>query len=220
MWSFASIVIGAGLVFSWWRKKDNSVRVHQHGILYSRYGSMYALRWQDISHIWQRSVRRSVNFIPVGTFHEYKIRTSDGTFVLKGDLSSIKDLGDELLRRTFEVQLGPGIEAFDRGEMLSFGPLGLSRSGIAFGSKQLSWSEVRDIRFRDGDVLIVGQGKYMSWATVAIAEVPNITLFNALSSEILKRVASAYSTLQPTSAITDYYYLTLLAWAEAAELGT
>jgi hypothetical protein len=53
-------------------------------------------------------------------------------------------------------------------------------------NKPLPWSEVREINVRNGDLLIVGQGKRRSWATASI--------FNRQRSTVLKRYAKTLAT--------------------------
>lgn len=186
-WSMAASLLGLGLIALWWRKRKNHVRVYEEGLLYRRYNALYAIRWADITQVWQRVVSRSVNFIPVGTFYEYTLRTTDGTFVLKGDLSRVRELGEEIQRRTYRAHIRVAVEALRRGEALHFGPIQLSLAGIGCADRLLPWYEVRDLRVRNGDFLILGTGKWMSWATVSIAEVPNFMMLWALASERLGR---------------------------------
>jgi uncharacterized protein DUF6585 len=191
LWSIGMLILAFLLLRSWWRKKNNEVRVHEGGFLYRRGGALHAIRWTEVSRVWQHVVSRSINFIPIGTFYEYTLETCDGTFVLNGELARMQQLGEEIQLRIYQTQIAPAVDALNHGETIAFGPIQLSSLGLTYSEKFLSWSKVRELRMRDGDLLIVGEGKWMSWATVSIAEIPNFVVFRVLSSECLKNRAGA-----------------------------
>lgn len=191
---YVSIGIGAIsglLLYLWLRKKDNEARLYEDGILYLRGGVQYALRWREISAIWQQSVRRSVNFIPVGTFHEYTLQTTDGMFVLKGDLEDVQQLGQQIQRSLFADQIEATIDRFNDGEGLRFGVLSLSRVGVEYGDGLLPWSQVAKIDLQDGHVRVHAEGKWLAWANVPVAAIPNFLVFWALVGEILPEQSGA-----------------------------
>jgi hypothetical protein len=184
-WSGAGIITGVALLYFSWSKKNDEAQVYEHGLLYQRRGRVYQFRWTEVAHIWQRSVRRSVNFIPVGTFHEYTIETPKGTFVLKGDLSDIEKLGEEVQRRIFKVKMPVAIREYNSGNSVLFGPFGISQRGFTYGRVTIPWSEIKSTSVVNGYFRVDRSGKWLTWANVPIEEIPDFRVLWSIVQEIL-----------------------------------
>jgi hypothetical protein len=50
----------------------------------------------------------------------------------------------------------------------------------------LPWSQIKELRLNRGFVMVRKEGKWLTWSTVRVAEVPNIFVFMALVEHVLQ----------------------------------
>ncbi len=69
------------------------------------------------------------------------------------------------------------LDAFRKGNMLSFGPLTVSLQGIGNGRGTLPWNMVQPIILQRGFVIVKQIGQGSNFAKVKVTEVPNLPVF-------------------------------------------
>jgi hypothetical protein len=115
------------------------------------------------------------------------LESRDGTRIRLSGLSHANRLVEAIERETLPRLLPPAQVRYDRGEVVFFGRLGLSRKGVHDGTAVLHWGEVKDVKRTDTAAAIFRKGKWLSWSKVPLAKIPNVHVFFALAREVQSR---------------------------------
>lgn len=79
------------------------------------------------------------------------------------------------------------LAAYNAGNVITFGPLSISRQGVSNGKELLPWPSITEIGVRQGCVSVGKEGKWFDWSNVAVSHIPNYYVFMALTRYILGR---------------------------------
>jgi hypothetical protein len=96
----------------------------------------------------------------------------------------------ELVEEALTRRLLPGaLASFNRGQRVSFGPLGLDRQGVhrADDDALLPWQDLESISTNAPVVAIIKRGSRDPWHMVATAAVPNLCVLTALTATITEQ---------------------------------
>ncbi len=167
--------------------RDKRVYVCPAGLLYQHQGKTEAIRWDQVEAFWQRVVRRSSYGIQVGTLHLYTVQRNDGTtFKFNDQLYNVEALGNTIARETARLQLPRFIAAYQAGQTVNFGQIGLNQQGVSNGKELLPWHQIKEIKVNQGFISIQKEGNNrLRWKTVQASKIPNINVFMALVDSII-----------------------------------
>ena len=172
-----------GVIYKGW-----GVYVYEHGFIFKK-GSQAAqpFRWDQIEAAWYSVTRHYRNGIYTGTTHRYRVRRNDGYEITLNDrFTKVGELGDLVHNRITNVKMPQVLAAYNAGQTITFGPLGVSQQGIWNGKGDvLPWSEIKDISLQSGYVAVSKAGKWLRWSSQPVSAVPNVFLFLALIRRIL-----------------------------------
>ena len=92
-----------GLLFAW----VSSVRVslHEDGIFYRSFLGLKEMRWDEVERFYYSATKRSINFIPVGTYYWFKLIDAKGQKLTFDYVERLKDMGAQLVEYTYEPLL-------------------------------------------------------------------------------------------------------------------
>ena len=178
------------------------VLVFKDGLGHVRGNQVAAMRWDEVREVYRdiRLYRTSYGGLSVSR-HTYTLRSADGrTIRLTRHINEIEKLGSMLCQAITQAQLPRAVQTLNSGGALSFGPLSMSRQGIAVGRKLIPWSEIKGVRVINETVMVDRVGKAARGGT-PVARVPNLSLFLTLAfmvdrtGDITWRKAQAARTL-------------------------
>jgi hypothetical protein len=174
----------AGLFF-WiaWRNWRRAAALFQDGFAYYDQKGLRLIRWEEIEAVYQHIVKQYVNGVYTGTYHTYKVFLRDGAkIVLDNRLRDVEPLGGGVVRASARALQPRYANALDAGQRLFFGPLALDLQGLYAGKKALSWGEIKAIKLEQGVLSVAKEGKWLSWASVTVPQVPNFYVLMTLLS--------------------------------------
>lgn len=200
---FVPPLTGASLLLHMYRNRGLFVLVYPTGLLRLRHGEVDSFPWNEIE-----SVKLRVQRADEAEF----THDADGALVtcwLAADVPTFKlwDAGLTVVRADgVEAHLGPALSDYDRlatevqkrtfvalwpsardrfrdGEEQSFGELGVGPGGLAHAGKVLPWRELKELAVAQGKLSVKQTGKWLPWALVDLASVPNPHLLFALAEE-------------------------------------
>lgn len=199
------VLIGVWLSVRAIRKRSlgKRVLVFSEGLAYTQQGKTDIIRWDDVAAVW-RDVTHHYYRQPwqtthryTGTAHVYTIQLNDGRKYTFGDaLGNVEELGGTIQQESLHHILPRLRQAYEAGQTVPFGALGISRAGISRGYNMLPWDQVRKVEIYEGFLnvystkeqtitdLILSKGKG-AWASVAVAKMPNAFVFKAMVDEII-----------------------------------
>ncbi|MBX5450789.1 MAG: hypothetical protein IRZ24_12030 [Thermogemmatispora sp.] len=116
----------------------------------------------------------------------YKLQMQDGkTIILDQDLVRIQELVDLLDEQIKSRLLPQVIAAFEAGDTVTFGDLGINREEISWKGETIFWAEIRTMTLRETTLVIEKLDKKEAyWQLIAM---PNISLFQGLKDYIFQR---------------------------------
>ena len=154
--------------------------LYPEGLSYANLLGEKQFRWDDVHHFYYQATKRSINFIPIGTYYYwFRLIDSQGQKIRFGSsLSQASVLADKLVELTQGPLLKRIAAQFDSGVDVGFGPIVVGKqSGIAIrksfgGVKHIAWDEVHSFAIKSGRFYIWRAGENRTIGT-AIAKVPN-----------------------------------------------
>lgn len=164
------------------------VYLYSEGFAFARRRKLDAFRWDQIESMLQRVTRQYVNGIYMGTNHRYTIRGLDGRQVVLTDrITHVERLGDVISDMVTRVKLPEVSAAFKAGSAVTFGQLSVSLQGVSNGKETISWEQVKDVKVNRGIVIVKKEGKWLSWSSVRVANIPNFFVFLALVNAVMRK---------------------------------
>ena len=143
-------------------------------------GAPEIFRWSDVRDVY-------TNINPVAA--KCRLITQDGRKLqIDAGVKGGKELGQTVQQALFDHMLPPALEAFGRGQTLTFGPLRIDQNSLYYKDKHLPWYDVakmqllynphtRSVHF---EVNVAGS-LLLPWCSVKIQDVPNVDVFKALA---------------------------------------
>jgi len=143
-------------------------------------GATEIFRWSDI-----RDVYAYVN--PVGVKCRL-VTQDDRKLQIDTSVKDSKKLEEGVRKAILDHLLPPALEAFERGNTLTFGPLRLDQSYLYYKDKRLSWNEVAKMKLlynaytRAVQFEVNAAGSVLlPWCSVKMQDIPNVDVFTTLA---------------------------------------
>lgn len=164
------------------------VYIFSGGFVFTREGKLDVAHWEEIQAIWHQIERRWHGRAGTDFINIYTIVCADGRRIVFDDqIKDVEKLGNLLNEQIAHVMWPRTIAYYQAGQVIPFGPLGVSQQGISNGRELLPWSEIKEIKFDSEDVKVHQKGKLGSWEKVSIGEIPNLFLLKALTRSVLEK---------------------------------
>ncbi len=112
-----------------------------YGLVYARGEKLDALRWEEVSAIWHRSLRQSSGEL----IQRYEIQRHNGAPLKLGTMMGsvfvhAAELGALVEHEVVQAMLPNALAAYSAGQILPFGKLSVSLQGIAHGKRVIPWN--------------------------------------------------------------------------------
>jgi hypothetical protein len=196
-------ISGIALLLHMYRNRGLFVLVYPTGLLRLRRGEVDSFPWNEVESVRLRVTRaEAAEFArdPDGSTLACWLAADVPTFklwdagltVVRGDgveahfgpvLSEYDVLAEEVQKRTFRA-LWPSVrDRFRDGDRVLFGELEVGSTGLWHGGKLLPWRELKELTIAQGKLSLKQTGKWLPWALIDLAGVPNPHLLFALAEE-------------------------------------
>lgn len=167
------------------------VTLYSEGITRTSLFGEVQMGWTDVEKFYYSATKRSVNFIPIGTYYDYKLVDSRGQKLRAGSgLAGAAELGQRLIELTSGPLLEKYAARFNSGGEVVFGPIRLSRQdGIRIkrflGEKHVPWDQVQEYRIDSGHFYVWRAGEKRTFGP-SISKIPNVFVLQALLDSIFR----------------------------------
>lgn len=179
------LLVGWVMIESWLRSRGLSVQVFADGLVRSQYGKSVVVRWDEIAGVWQAITKHYYNGIYTGTTHAYTVQKADGTQTKFNDtLKNVEELGNTIQQEVTKRLLPRAAATYNNGGTVSFGKLAISPMGLSWGDKSLPWAEIQGVQVNKGVLSVKKQGKWLKWANIPVATIPNLLVALTLIDRI------------------------------------
>ena len=144
-------------------------------------GRVRVCRWEQIDTV-TRNLDESAER---PSWAACRLRLCDGEqMVYKANrIERLDQLGAQIEAAVAPGQLAQALESLTAGGPVPFGPLELSATGIAKGSKLLRWEDCETFRVEKGHLQIYQQGSGWKWCNVPFSDLPNAQVLLRLLRE-------------------------------------
>lgn len=161
----------------------------------SRLGSK-EFGWDEIETFKYAATKQSINFIPVGTYYRFELRTANGQKLSFGNRFERRaELGQSLMRFTYGPLSEKAIALFNSGGTLDFNTVRLSKES---GIQVKRWWRFKTIPFSDVQDYALDKGQFYLWrigekrvSGLPIGQIPNVFVLLGLLDCIFKRTAAS-----------------------------
>jgi len=176
-----------GLLIAW--LLSIRVSLHDNGIAYHSFFGSKEMLWDEVDRFYYSAHKRSINFIPVGTYYSFELQSSKGQRLSLGNRSEKPEqLGNRLIQLTYPGLLQKCASHFDSGVDVEFGPVRLSRSGgiqikKLFRVVIIPLDSVAEYRIEDGSLYVFRGGRKRA-TRVSIGRIPNVFVLVGLLDAI------------------------------------
>jgi hypothetical protein len=184
----AFVLLAFGLLAGWsayagWNK---GVVVYERGFAYNDRKGLQIWRWEDVVSMTSAITRHYTNGIYSGTTHVYTlINHQNQRLVLADSFSKVEELAKNIDENIFPFLYGPAADQYNAGQTIVFGPVAISKAGIAIGKKTYPWTDVKEVSIHRG-VLKVSrkEGGWFSGASVPASTIPNLRVLLSLIDQV------------------------------------
>ncbi|WP_376796241.1 DUF6585 family protein [Thermogemmatispora sp.] len=182
------LVITLALLITWaiWTFDTARSRIDlfSNGFLWSSPLSRQTFRWEEIQTLW-RGTFRATQPQGVETIDTIKVKHRNGSVF---EISTVTQLNEHERARICDIiesyfvsfHLPNLLERYQRGEILNFDPLFVSRSGLSNKGDFLPWSQVEAIESGPERIVIRREGRTSDWYHTWVPRQPNACLLKAL----------------------------------------
>jgi hypothetical protein len=189
-WASALLLMAVpGCFFVWLRYLQ--VSLHSDGICYRSLLEKKEMRWEEVERFYFEATKRSINFIPVGTYYLYKLVDAGGKKIEFGNrIERPRQLGQKLIEQTYPALYQKVADRFNNGQDLDFGAIRVSKAGgikvkKLFGYKEIPWDQVSSYAIQKGNFYIwrKGEKRTTGWG---LRRVPNAFVLLGLLNAMFK----------------------------------
>ena len=182
--ALVGVLFIAGALYSFWTVfswRGARAQLFERGFTLARAGKTMAAHWDDIASVTQYVIRIRYNFIPVWTSHQYTVALNNGeSFRINNGFGKVGKLGEAVQRMSANALLPRAIAAYHSGAVLPFGTLSVSQAGISNGQETLPWSDLSQLTFTNGALLVMRKGKRLRWTSAPVRKIPNVYVLTGL----------------------------------------
>jgi hypothetical protein len=167
--------------------------LYEQGMVVQRGWQMHQVRYEEIDLLWEQIMWQGGQghaMLPECT-HVYTLQTRDRrTLRLSDQFVEIRQAGALVQQEVLRRSLPAAMAAYQAGQELSFGPLTISRAGLAHGKAAFPWAEVvrvsvtegpyRDTAARTYKLQVTQIGQRRPWFEIDLQQIPNSRVLFAL----------------------------------------
>ncbi len=138
--------------------------------------------WDQIKGINTRTVREKFLSIPLRTHQQTILYLVNDQIIRLGDeFKNLSELTDRLKAKIYPKQLTKSREIYHTNQLITFGPLTLSRNYIYIGQRKIALNKIEFIGVRGGHLLIATRINHQE--RISISEIPNLEILLQLIDE-------------------------------------
>jgi hypothetical protein len=185
----AVIMFAFGILPGWgayasWKK---GVVVYERGLAYNDRKGLQTWHWEDILSMTSSITRHYHNGIYTGTTHVYTLlNRQNQKLKLADSIARVEELAKAIESNIFPSLYAHAADQYNTGQVLVFGPVAISKQGIAIGKKTYPWTDVKDVSIHQGNLKISKkEGGWFSGASTLASVIPNLHVLLAIVQQVV-----------------------------------
>lgn len=196
LWAFAGIfavVFGvrvARVALLNRQKRGQQLHLYEQGLVcVGRNGQITVRRW-DSSAVYQNIVRHYRNGAYTHTSYHYRLVDPAGhEIALAGGFARPTEWGQAIQQAVTDAQFPHAMATVRAGGAVRFGDITLALHTVSASGKTVPWSQIQEIKVKDGRVSLRVEGRWLSLTTTMVRSIPNFFVFHALAERLRQAAA-------------------------------
>jgi hypothetical protein len=161
------------------------VLVYPEGLVRLHRDRAHTVFWEEVETVWRKKYTSNLDKTLKGSL-VYTVRRADGEELSFDDyLPDVERLGKLIRRETLKHQLPRALGEYEAGATLPFGKLAVNRAGVSNGTEFVPWGLVNEVKVDEDRIAISKKGRWLTWESVAVSDVPNPHVLQALMRHAL-----------------------------------
>jgi hypothetical protein len=185
----AFILFSLGLLAGWraYVHWTMGVVVHERGFAYNDRKGFRVWHWEDLISMTSAITRHYTNGIYTGTTHVYTfINRQNQRLVISDSISGVEALAKSIDENIYPMLYAHAAEQYNAGQEITFGPVMISKAGIAINKKTYPWTEVKEVSIQRGFLKVSKKdGGWFSGASAATGVIPNLRVLLSIINQVV-----------------------------------
>jgi len=176
------------LLWSLYARRKQAAVVYANGFACSDRKGVQSWRWDQVKDVTANVVRHYTNGIYTGTSHTYTLSRNNGEkLVIKDTIKNVEGFYTHLQNHTLQHRYQRCADAYNRGEMVQFGPVTISKQGgIQVGKKAYAWDDIEQVAINKGVLSVKKKdGRWFSGASASAGAIPNLHVLLSMINQIV-----------------------------------
>lgn len=162
-----------------------SVEVYTESLFYRKGRKTQAVRWEQIERVRHQYTvyHRKKKQHPTRITYTFEI-AEQPNLVLSAAITSVDEI-NALVERELTKRLLPMVQAdYQVGKPVVFSGLSLTREGIKYREKAVTWERVSKVNVGPEKLVIERDDNYSDWLTVSLSDIANLCVLESLLENI------------------------------------
>jgi hypothetical protein len=175
---------GLSFLLQAWHNHQGHVLVFPQGFANFQHGKWVACRWDEVEEVLKDEERNvHVSRHPLHAWSWTKcfivVTRQGGQHILLSEfLENIQALGETIVEESYHRLWPKAVEAYQRGDTLTFGPFKVNQTGLTYKNRLLPWSEVKTILITPDFIKVIKKGSWLAYfADLHAGAIPNFSVF-------------------------------------------
>jgi hypothetical protein len=185
----AFFLFAFGLLAGWgaYANWNKGVAAYERGFAYKDRKGLQIWHWEDVVSMTSAITRHYTNGIYTGTTHTYTLfNRQNQRLVLADSLRKVEELAKNIDLGIFPLLYGPAADQYNAGQSVVFGPVAISKTGIAIGKKTYPWTDVKEVSIHQGTLKVSRKdGGWFSGASAVASVIPNLRVLLTIIQQVV-----------------------------------
>ncbi|MBE3120553.1 MAG: hypothetical protein IMZ50_17595 [Candidatus Atribacteria bacterium] len=184
----AFVLFAFGLLAGWgaYANWNKGVAAYERGFAYNDRKGIQIWHWEDVGLMTSAITRHYTNGIYTGTTHIYTLyNRQNQRLVLADSFGKVEELAKNIDQSIFPLLYRRAADQYNAGQAIVFGPVAISKVGIAIGKKTYPWTDVKEVSIHKGILKVSRKdGGWFSGASAAASTIPNLRVFLSIIDQV------------------------------------
>lgn len=185
----SAVLFGLGLLAGWaaYNNWNKGVAVYDNGFAARDRKGVHTWLWTDVISYTAAVTRHYTNGIYTGTTHVYTLYNKQNEKVVFSDIyKGAEQLGQAAENASFPSRYDQARQFYNSGQTVVFGPVAISKAGIAIGKKTYPWTDVKEVSIHQGVLKISKKdGGWFSGASASAPSIPNLRVLLSIIDQVV-----------------------------------
>ncbi len=177
------LLAGRGAYANW----NKGVAAYERGFAYNDRKGLQIWGWENVVSMASAITRHYTNGIYTGTTHMYTLyNRQNQRLVLSDTIGKVEELAQHIDQNIFPLLYGRTADQYNAGQAIVFGPVAISKMGIAIGKKTYPWTDVQEVSIHQGILKVSKKdGGWFSGASAAASTIPNLRVLLTIIQQVV-----------------------------------